>query len=94
MEIYVCVPMEDGIVRGVRAFMTESCAKQAENTWLAANKLTENKRREEASDYNRHLRVWPEALSVPTMLCNGEGRYPTPGTHPLPCLADETFSSV
>ena len=27
MEIYVCIPMEEGIVRGVRAFMTREFSK-------------------------------------------------------------------
>lgn len=29
-DIYVCVPMEEGNVRGVRTFMTESSAQHAE----------------------------------------------------------------
>ena len=58
MEIYVCVPMEEGIVRGVRAFMTESSAKQAEDNWLAEHELTQEKRREEASDWGTGIAVW------------------------------------
>jgi hypothetical protein len=58
MEIYVCVPMEEGIVRDVRAFMTESSAQQAEAEWLAAHELTEDKRREEASDWGTGLSIY------------------------------------
>jgi hypothetical protein len=58
MEIYVCVPMEEGIVRDVRAFMTESSAKRAEATWLAAHELTDEKRREEASDWGTGIAVY------------------------------------
>ena len=58
MEIYVCVPLEEGIVRGVRAFMTDSSAKQAEEAWLAAHELTEAKRREEASDWGTGIAIY------------------------------------
>jgi len=58
MEIYVCVPMEEGIVRGVRAFMTKSPAQQAEAAWLAAHELTEEKLREEASDWGTGVAIW------------------------------------
>jgi len=58
MEIYVCVPMEEGIVRGVRVFLTEDSAKQAENRWLAQRKLTEEKRREEASEYGTGIAIY------------------------------------
>jgi len=34
MEISVCVPMEEGIVRDVRAFMPESSAQQVKAGWL------------------------------------------------------------
>jgi hypothetical protein len=43
--------MEEGIVRGVRAFMTEGSAQQAEAAWLAGHELREERRREEASDW-------------------------------------------
>lgn len=39
MEIYVCVPMEEGIVRGARAFMTESLTQQAEKVLRAKHKV-------------------------------------------------------
>lgn len=58
MEIYVCVPLDEGIVRGVRAFMTESSAKRAENEWLAQHELTEEKRREEASDWGTGIAIY------------------------------------
>ncbi len=58
MEIYVCVPLEEGIVRDVRAFMTESSAQQAEAAWLAERELTEEKRREEASDWGTGIAIW------------------------------------
>ena len=55
MEIYVCVPMEEGIVR---AFMTESSAQRAEAAWLAAHELSEEKCREEASDWGTGIAIW------------------------------------
>jgi len=58
MEIYVCVPMEEGIVHGVRAFMTESSAQEAEAAWLAAHELTEEECREEASDWGTGIAIW------------------------------------
>lgn len=58
MEICVCVPMEEGIVRGVRAFMTESSAQQVEAAWLAAHELTEEKLREEAGDWGTGIAIW------------------------------------
>jgi len=58
MEIYVCVPMEEGIVRDVRAFMTESSAQQAEAAWLAAHELAEERLREEASDWGTGIAIW------------------------------------
>ena len=56
--IYVCVPMEEGIVRDVRAFTTESSARQAEAAWLTAHGLTEAKLREEASDWGTGIAIW------------------------------------
>jgi len=58
MEIYVCVSMEESIFRGVRAFMSESSAQQAEATWLATHELTEEKVREEASDWGTGIAIW------------------------------------
>jgi len=45
-------------VRGVRAFMTESSAKQVEATWLAERELAEEKLREEASDWDTGIAIW------------------------------------
>lgn len=50
--------MEEGIVRGVRAFMTEGSAQEAEAIWLAAHELTEEKCREEASDWGTGVAIW------------------------------------
>ena len=58
MEIYVCVPMEEGIARDVRAFMTESSAQQAEAAWLGVHELTEEKLREEASDWGTGTAIY------------------------------------
>lgn len=55
---YVLLPMEEGIVRGVRAFMTEGSAQEAEAIWLAAHELTEEKCREEASDWGTGVAIW------------------------------------
>lgn len=58
MEIYVCVPMEEGIVRRGRTFMTESSARQAEDNWLVEQELTQEKLREEASDWGTGIAVY------------------------------------
>jgi hypothetical protein len=58
MEIYVSVPLEERIARGVHAFMTESSAKQVQATWLADRELTEEKRSEEASDWGAGISIW------------------------------------
>lgn len=50
--------MKEGIVRGMRAFMTESSAQQAEAAWLAERELPEEKRREEASDWGTGIAIW------------------------------------
>jgi hypothetical protein len=50
--------MEEGILRGVRAFMTESSAQQAEAAWLATHELTEKKLREEASDWSTGIAIY------------------------------------
>jgi len=50
--------VEEGIVRAVGAFMTESSAQQAEAAWLAAHELTEEKIREEASDWGTGIAIW------------------------------------
>ena len=58
MEIYVCVPMEEGIDHGVRAFMTDSPAQQPEAARLPAHELTEEKLREEALDWGTRIAMW------------------------------------
>ena len=58
MEIYVCVPMEEDIICGVRAFMTKSSAQQAENEWLAAYELMQENRREDASDWGTGIVIY------------------------------------
>ena len=56
--VHVLVPMEEGIVRGVRAFMTQSSAQQAEAEWLAERDLTEAKKREPSSDWGTGIAIW------------------------------------
>jgi hypothetical protein len=56
--VYVLVPMEEGIVRGVQVFKTPESAAEAEAQWLAAHELTEDKRREEASDWGTGIAIW------------------------------------
>ena len=58
MEVFVCVPMEDGIVRNVRAFTTEESAKRAEQAWLEARGIEDEKKREEASDWGTGHAIW------------------------------------
>jgi hypothetical protein len=43
---------------GVRTFMTESSAHQAEAAWLAVHELTEEKRRDEASDWGTGIAIY------------------------------------
>ncbi len=58
MEIYVCVPMEEGILHGVRAFLTEASATRAEREWLEGMELTEEKVREQAADWGTGIAIW------------------------------------
>ena len=56
--VHVLIPMEEGLVRGVRVFMTERSAQRAEAEWLAAHELTDEKLREEASDWGTGIAIW------------------------------------
>jgi len=49
--VYVLVPMEEGIVRGVQAFATGTLALAAEQRWLDDHGLADTKKREHASDW-------------------------------------------
>lgn len=67
--VYVVVPMEDGMVRGVRVFGTREAAVRAEQAWLRQSGLTEEKARERASDWGTGIAVWecvmPEEQAQP-----------------------------
>ena len=56
--VHVLVPMEEGIVRGVRAFRTLYGAKQAEHEWLRDRGLAEEKAREHASNWGTGAAIW------------------------------------
>ena len=56
--VHVLVPMEEGIVRGVRAFRTLYGAKQAEHEWLRDRGLAEEKARDHASNWGTGVAIW------------------------------------
>jgi hypothetical protein len=62
--VHVLVPMEDGIVRDVKAFSNEKYAQQAEQEWLAEHGLAEPKDREHASDWGTGIAIWECGLNA------------------------------
>ena len=56
--VYLLVPMDDGIVRGVEAFASEEAAERAQNEWLSVNGLSDEMDREHASDCGTGIAVW------------------------------------
>ena len=56
--VHVLVPMEEGIVRGVRAFRTHDGAKQSEHEWLRDRGLAEEKARDHASNWGTGVAIW------------------------------------
>ncbi|GMW03625.1 MAG: hypothetical protein AMXMBFR84_47590 [Candidatus Hydrogenedentota bacterium] len=57
-RVHVLVPMEDGIVRGVEAFRTAESATKAEQEWLRAAEIYDEKAREHRSDWGTGAAVW------------------------------------
>ena len=62
MTVYVLVPMEEGIVRGVRAFRTETAAQTAATEWLHSHGIHEDTERNDRSDWGTGVAVWECAL--------------------------------
>ena len=58
MIVYVLVPMEDGIVRDVQAFLTQAAASEAERAWLKTQGIHTNKEREHRSDWGTGIAIW------------------------------------
>ncbi len=56
--VYVLVPMEEGAVRGVRAFRTKEGARQGEQQWLRERGLADEKAREHASNWGTGVATW------------------------------------
>ena len=56
--VYVLVPMEEGIVRDVQAFQSKEAAERAEEEWLTAKGLTNDKERDAASDLGLGIAIW------------------------------------
>ncbi len=56
--VHVCVPLEEGIVRGVEAFASEDVAQAAERHWLTGHGLENPKDREKASDFGTGIAIW------------------------------------
>ena len=67
MIAYILVPMDDGFVRGVRAFASEEAAKKAEEEWLMAMGITNEQEREGEADWGTCIAIWKcEVDSQPT----------------------------
>ncbi len=56
--VYVLIPMEEGMVRGVQAFGNRAAAEHAEQKWLWERGLAEDKDRERASDWGTGIAIW------------------------------------
>lgn len=61
--VYVLVPMEEGIVRGVQAFQTAEAAAEAEAQWLLAKGIRNDEERDDRSDWGTGVAVWECDLS-------------------------------
>jgi hypothetical protein len=62
MTIYVTIPMEEGINRGIAAYRTEESAKQYEADWLRSAGITSEAERERASDWGTGFSIWEVQL--------------------------------
>ena len=56
--MHVLVPKEEGIVRDVQTFNNRETAERAEQEWLAAHGLVDEKDRERASDWGTGIAIW------------------------------------
>ena len=61
--VHMLVPMEEGIVRGVRAFLTPESAAQAEQEWLTERGIADPKNRKHASDWGTGIAIWDCSLN-------------------------------
>ncbi len=66
MNVFVLVPMEDGIVRDVQAFPTRDAAAAAERAWLNAQSIHTQKKREQRSDWGTGVAIWDCAMTNPS----------------------------
>ena len=62
MTIYVAIPMEEGINRGIAAFTTEESAKRHEADWLRTAGIDSEAERERASDWGTGFSIWEVQL--------------------------------
>ena len=58
MNVFVLVPMEDGIVRDVQAFPTRDAAATAERIWLNTHGIHSVREREHRSDWGTGIAIW------------------------------------
>lgn len=66
MNVFVLVPMEDGIVRDVQALPTQEAAATAERAWLSAQRIQTEKEREHRSDWGTGIAIWECEVANPT----------------------------
>ena len=64
MIIYVAIPMEEGINRGIAAYRTEESAKKQEVDWLRSAGITTESERERASDWGTGFAIWEMQLEA------------------------------
>ncbi|MCC6489684.1 MAG: hypothetical protein IT364_19475 [Candidatus Hydrogenedentes bacterium] len=57
-RVFVLIPLEDGMVGDVSVFANAACAQRAEQEWLAAHDLTDENKREHASDWGTGIAIW------------------------------------
>jgi hypothetical protein len=58
MVVHILVPMDDGFVRGIRAFATAELAKKAEAEWLKEMGITNEKEKEDEADWGTCIAIW------------------------------------
>jgi hypothetical protein len=57
MVVHILVPMDDGFVRGIRAFATAELAKKAEAEWLISMGIMTEKEKEDEADWGTCIAI-------------------------------------
>lgn len=66
MNVFVLVPMEDGIVRDVQVLPTRDAAAASERAWLNAQGIHTDEEREHRSDWGTGIAIWECEIHNPS----------------------------